>query len=122
MTRRDKMDIVSAVVVFCVGFLAGDFWSFLETREQSPHETAFDRSEFEFSDGDADPMCAAGDYSIWADLEKTALKTCNNGTVATLGPTSGLYFTPAGDTIYMYTRDGVKVEYTLSPEWGGEKS
>ena len=61
--------------------------------------------------------CTAGDYSIWAALEKIALKTCNNGTVATLGPTSGLYFTPDGDTIYMYTRNGVKVEYTLSPEW-----
>lgn len=109
--------VIFAAIIFFAGLSLGSLWTFGSlTREQAPQVTALGKGVplgVEFMD----PTCAAGDYHIYADLAKSALKTCNNGTVATLGPTSGLYFDPEGDTIYMYASDGTKMEYELSPEW-----
>ncbi len=114
------------VIIFFAGFLLGPLWSdYWEMREQAPQVTAFGKGVplgVGLMEHLMDPTCAAGDYHIWADLDKSALKTCNNGTVATLGPASGLFFDPEGNSIYMYAPDGTKMEYRMSPEWRGEKS
>jgi hypothetical protein len=41
----------------------------------------------EFTESDTNPTCAAGNYTVYADLSETRLKKCQNGTVTDLAPT-----------------------------------
>lgn len=55
-----------------------------------------DNLGIEFDESDTNPTCAAGNYSIYADLSETKLKKCINGSATDLDTTGG---TPSFDTI-----------------------
>lgn len=48
-----------------------------------------DNLGIEFTESDTNPTCAAGNFSIYADLSENTLKKCNNGTVSDLDTTGG---------------------------------
>jgi hypothetical protein len=50
----------------------------------------------EFDESDTNPACAAGNFSIYADLSENKLKKCTNGSATDLDTTGG---TPSFDTI-----------------------
>jgi hypothetical protein len=50
----------------------------------------------EFAESDTNPTCAAGNYTIFADLSETKLKKCTNGTVSDLDTTGGGGLTVGG--------------------------
>jgi len=56
----------------------------------------------EFEESDTNPACAAGNYTIYADLSETKLKACQNGSVSDLvggggAPTTATYITQTAD-------------------------